>query len=664
MAKTKKSEYQLLPVMREIFAQAVRPRPKITDWSEENICLNEAYVRPGPFRCRPWQREPIDAPMYWKEVIFLFPPQVGKSTMADMIAFYYAWLGINGVIAYDRIETVALIFQVRLRTMIEDNPILRELWDGVDDHLKSGALMLKASLWRVGSAGNAKSLSSFPAGIFIGSEVAKWETAKGDDGTGGFNPVELLKGRGGEYERTGQQKGILESTPFKIGDYMYREIYRPGTLILTAHHRCPHCKGWHTYTDSQIKLRSTPDKKPDHDPQRIRTEGEAAVYYECPMCQAEISELERVQVDPVIVWAADLIDEKHFSQTAEKILPDGTVVGDRSKYSRVCYNASKLIDPTFKFSECIARFFEALADPERMHAYQTEIMGRYYHRKSEGITSAYIEGHKADYFQHGDNALVPSGAVILTAGIDTQDKGFYYTVIGWGAMMSWWVIRQDFIECDMVRYMERKSEMFELVYQGISKRPYIRADGAPMEIYQLYIDRGGHRPEDVDYICAHWPQCDAYIGRTIIDPKQPLIEKSKNGKFWLGQTELISEYVGKMLESEGWYLPQDIGPDFCRQVIAQSFRTVTDIYGRQKQIWIHGGSDHYRDCVNMAYAAAKRMNLDKYLMDSKTTERLEETARSGGPRKQTPAPEQTPKGDRMTGSTYDRALRGGNYGGR
>ena len=188
--------------------------------------------------------------------------------------------------------------------------------------------------------------------------------------------------------------------------------------------------------------------------------------------------------------------------------------------------------------------FMAKNDTERMIIYQTECMARYHRIKSTQVSIGFIESHKGQYWQHGDNNFIPDGPIAFTGGIDSQDKGFYYTVIGWGYMMKWWLIRHDYIHCpiDESEFLDR-STVYAKLHAGIFAEPYRRKDGNAIEIRQWFIDRGGHRPEDVDYIVEHMPEVEAYIGMTQLNPKLPLVNKSDRGPFYLGQTESLSLYT-------------------------------------------------------------------------------------------------------------------------
>jgi phage terminase large subunit GpA-like protein len=609
-------EYPLLPIEAEAFL--IKDRPPISKWAMENIVLNGSYVYPGAFRPSAWQVEPLDAITTWNRVRFMGPPQTGKSLLTDIVMYYsMAVLNLSGLVVYDRAETVKDVFKMRIRGMITDNPSLRALWDGQEDNLTSDNMVFRSCFWRVGSAQNQRSLSTFPAGIAICSEVGKWRKVD-------FDPVEMIRGRGGAFWKKGQQKEILESTPFDVGDYLYREVFNGNCLILSPHFKCPHCHRYHVYTDSQIKMRMPDGVEPDKNPERIRRGKEGAVAYICPACKAEITETERYEAETDVVWAAEEIKEGAFEQEAETVLPDGTVDTDaRKSFSAVCYRWNRLVDTAYPFWECLAKFFESKNDAERMRMYQTEVMARYYKRSTERISVAYLESKRQGYNQYDMTGKIPDDVLIITAGVDTQDDCFYYVLVGWCQYMKFYILRHDTIHCPINDPQFRdQAAVFAQFTNGLNRFPLQYPSGSQANIRLGFVDRGGHRPEHVDYICSHNSTFQPYIGLTRPNLQKDLVYKSDSGGHWLGQSERLSEMTSKLIEAEDWFIPEDCGEEFLRGLVLQYHKTATDRDGKVSTKWIHGGNDHYRDCFNLAYGAARVLKLDRAMFDERVVATL------------------------------------------
>lgn len=655
-------EYPLLESEERSFRLV--PRPGILEWAEKELDLiSPGYVYPGPFRARPWQRELIDASLYWDKVYYVGATQVGKTMCVDVPMFYYmAAVGINGMVAYANKETVETVFKLRIHDMIENNACLKENWSGNEDDLTILNIKLKNCLWRIASAQNKNDLASFSAAISIGSEVAKWERMKQ------FHPVGLLGGRQGAYEQSGEHKLFLESSPFEVGDYLFKEVFKSGTIILRPHYQCPHCRNWQTWIDSQIKLRKVGGIEPDHNPERIREEGESAVYYECVHCKQEITEDERKAAAERVVWAAPEIERDSFKQKAEKIFDNGEIEGrldggKRKNKDAVAYNFNRLVDVSFPFYKMLALFFETKSDPQAHKTYINETVAWWPEKESRKVEIEYLESKKVEgYFQYGDKHRIPDHIVVLTCGVDTQDNGFYYTVVGWGHGMRCLIVRHDFIELPIDSNQDH-NQIYLKFREALYRTPLKWFDGSDADFRFGFIDRGGHRAEDVDCITAHMPNLKAYIGLTKVDDKKPVIYKAQKDKWFLGQSELLSDFTGSLMRSDGFGIPVDVSYDFLDQLWRQFFIKKIMPNGTTEEKWVHGfqGGDHYRDCFNLAWAAAKHLKLDTLLFNEGTCDIIK--AKKSKPMEEVeaevkrtqPTPQQQPRSDPMA------MRRGGGY---
>jgi phage terminase large subunit GpA-like protein len=647
-------EYPLLP--GELTAFKIRPYPPILEWAEKYLNLvSPGYTQPGPFRARHWQKEIINASMYWNNVYEVGATQVGKSTTADIAMYYYmSVFGVNGIVCYANGSTVEDVFKLRIKDMIYYNKCMRENWSGVDDDLTISNIKLRNCIWRVASAQNKNDLATFAAAIVIGSEVSKWQ--KQD-----WNPVLMLRGRQGAFNYTGEYKTILESSPFEIGDYLYKEVFKPGNILVTPHYKCPHCNHWQEFTDSQIKVRDKDKCSPEY----IRATGEKAVFYECISCRQEITEAQRAVIDKDVIWAAPTIEKDDFSQKPEKIYADGTIKsvapgGFRAGFDSITYVFNRLVDITFPFYKCLALFFETKDDPQAHRTYENETMARWKKRQSRKLEINYLESKRGDYYQYGERHRIPADVKVLTIGIDTQDSGFYYAIFGWGFGMTCWLVRHDFIKLP-IDPNQNHQDTYIKFRQSLQAEPLLWQDGSEADFRFGLIDRGGHRAEDVDYICSHYPNLKPYIGMQKPDDKKDVIFKSNNGEWFMGQPEMLSDYTGTLLESDTMQFPSDVQHDFLDQIWRQFRDYRISRAGIREERWIHGylGPDHYRDCFNLAWGAAKYMKLDKILFNKDMTDTIKPFTKTDAleqqlPREPVAAPQQSIR--YRNGGYFHRAL--------
>ncbi|MDD5363410.1 MAG: phage terminase large subunit family protein [Ignavibacteria bacterium] len=619
---------------REAFL--IKPIPKPSEFSKNLTLVPKGYDTPCELILRPYQIEPVDAITRWRRVIFSGATRTFKSGITDVCAFWaMKYLKINGIITYAETETAKLVFKTRILPMIKSNPALRELWDGNEDNLTIDNILLMGSFWRIASAQNINDLATFGAGFIIGSEVSKWEKMI-------YDPIDTLYGR---------QKGcpqhlrfsIIESSPNKTGDCHYNEIYKDGVLILRPAVPCPTCGEYQILSDYIpgrdgspnefcIKLR---DPNFPLSAQFIRNMKEAAVKYECRFCKNEIRESDRIKISRRIKYIApEIYEGEKFHQKAEKILKDGTIIDEekRDKFETVCFQWSRLVDEAnFPFYECLARFAESKNIPQKKKTYDNEDMARHTVLKAARLEVNSFESKKRKYFSRGALCQVPDEVLVCTCGVDSMDDYFYYVIPGWGENMSSWVLRYGKIFCpiDKNRPLEKTLEIFK---NGLYESALANKTGSRIyPIKQGFIDRGGHRAADVDYITDNLGFMDSYVGLTKIDPKKSPLYKSMtkddNGepnKFYLGQTPYLSYEVGKMMDGKLWFLPMDVSDDFIKQANAQYFKNKTLSDGRIESEWIHDEVDHYRDCLNLAYAAALLLELDSALFDPAIVARLKE----------------------------------------
>jgi DNA-directed RNA polymerase subunit RPC12/RpoP len=590
----------------------IKPPPDIVQWGLESLEFKRpGYNSEGPFRLHKWQESPARAFMIYPRLLMVGTPQTGKSLIADLIMFYcMAILRINGMIAYSENKTVETVFKDRIRVMIESNDCLRKLWDGNEDNMTIDRVKLLNCAWRIASAFNKNTLATFAAGVTIGSEVGKWQKVK-------FDPVLTLEGRQGSYYSNGFLRTVLETSAFEVGDYMYKEVFTSGTLIVHPHYKCPHCGHWQEWTDSQIKVKD--DKFRYEEIMQYKFD---AVYYECVNCKKEITEQDRVRASEHVVWAAPEINQEDFSQKAEVINKDGSIDGvlengKRPGVETICYRWPRLVDTGYKFWQCLAAFFKAKNDPVALKTYEAEIMSRYKESRSGRVEISHIESKKSGYLKN----VVPDDVLVITAGFDTQDDGWWYAYVGWCFGLKWKILKHNHIPCsiDMSKDHVKLLSHFKT---SLDSDKLIWANGIEADFRFAFMDRGGHRSEAVDYLCSRVPNLKAYIGLNKVDRVKPLIYESDKGDYHWGQTELLSEITGEIMESEDFFLPKDVSTEFIRQIMRQYRIKTVSPDGIVGSKWIHGGDDHCRDCLNMAYAAGKKIELDKILLDQTACETI------------------------------------------
>jgi hypothetical protein len=264
----------------------------------------------------------------------------------------------------------------------------------------------------------------------------------------------------------------------------------------------------------------------------------------------------------------------------------------------------------------LASYFEAKASNEAnaFQNYWNEDLARFWRPQAGSISDEYIMSKQDDSYWMG--GPVPDGVLVTTAGIDTQDNGFYFAIVGYGRYMETWILRYGFIPCDMnhseFKDPERVRARFDELFFDV---PMKFRSGAVLPMMFGLIDEGGHRERDVQYICRkHHKELAPYKGT---GKDSPLFRKSEQKRLWLCNTESLSKLVEKVIGSDTWHIPSERESgehhEFVAQIKRQYTKETKDKNGNPKYEWVHGGEDHYRDCLNQSLAAAHIMDLPNRL---------------------------------------------------
>ena len=570
-------------------------------WVSENFHLVKGYANPSkkfvPYK---WQCEPMDAITKYDTVILCGCVQFGKSLIAECILW---WMQANDpkntLCIYAKKETVEDVFQDRFRPSLYEVPALRALWSGNPDDLTIKKFSLNSSIVRVGSARVRDDIASHPSGHIYLSELAKYRDVD-------FDVVKIARGRQEAYNRTGNKTAVFESSPLEEGDPLHREMYRPGVLNLEWFWPCPTCGHYQIYDLKQVKELPNAAKEFDHDAQRIRNE--KAARYECFHCGNDIPESARVAMSERGVWKA--LDEV--------LSADGKIVSKRKETKTVSYRWNRMIDFSFTWAECLARFFEASrsGNPILLKDFLNEDMAEFWSMRADERPTSWLMAKCARYAMTDDE--IPEGVLAIFVGVDTQDKGYYFVMRGFGAGKESWLLDCDYIPCDMAA-----EQNFEVVFQAVKARIELRTlrttDDRQLYVNWGFFDRGGHKANYVDYIVARLNCFYAYIGAK--ERTHPLLKAGKDD-IYFGNTENLARVVAADAELGNWHLPEDIPTEYLNQFVKQYEKEEVDRYGNKVKKWVKGGNDHYRDCENEIQAALIASGLDDVIYNGDQIEEL------------------------------------------
>jgi len=566
--------------------------------------------------------------------------QTGKSMITEGIAAYMIDnFPVNMMFIYEKKDKIEEVFDERLKPMIQQVPAIRKYWNGDDNNLSRKRMKLIHMIMRVASAGLKGDIATHNAGMVIGDEFAKWP--KKD-----FSQIKAIEGRTQASRMVGKKTKILLCTsPDNDQDPSYIECHKPNTYIFNPHYECPYCGHWQYLVDRQVKEVCNSEGVLDHNPQRIRDE--KAAYYECEKCKGHITDDEhRLEMSFGVRW-----------MTHKEKIPFDKVIKNPKRWKRAAFQWNRLVDVTWTFSDCLASFFENQSSPNAndLKTYINEDMADWVKMKAQKYSKKYIQSKAIKYFQYGEEAFIPDGVRVIYAGIDTQDSGFYYVIRGFGHSMESWLLRHDFITCDMnLDEFKNPAAVYERFREDFFRFPLVKRDGTTMHIEWAFIDRGGHRSGDVDSICNYMHNIFPYIGHT--SKHSELIEYKPKSGFYYGNTEKLSVQVASEIKTKLWHVPMDVTDDYCSQVLEHYYEEFIDTRGHKKKKWITGDetgkADHYRDCECLIKAALLYCLQDKgvtqqQFFDPEATQAMEKV--SEGDQKEVEEKMRVPEDESMLG---------------
>lgn len=423
------------------------PRQAVSAWLDSHRVVGRGYPSafPGPWRTdrTPYLREPLDAfddPAV-ETLVLLFSSQIGKTEflLGTMLYAYGADPG-PGMYVMPTVKLAEEFSKDRLARALKTCETIRA---GVaKGRVADDAILNKRvngfALALAGSESPA-TLASRPARRLWADEIDKYpaSTAEGD-------PLAQAIQRTASFRR---KKICLASTPTVKGASRIEDWYeRSDKRQLWA--PCPRCTGRFVVEWSTVRWDSG-------DPSTARIE--------CPLCSGRIEDAERSAMFAAAEWR-----------------PSAPFSGIRG------YQAWAVVSPWLRLSEIVAEWLEAKKRPETCQTFVNLKLGRSWDTPSEKVETASLLMRREHYA-----ADVPKGAVVLTAGIDTQDDRLEALAIGWGTEEEAWIISRETFFGD-----PQKNEVWCEV-DAFLGREWAREAGGSARIQCAFVDALGHRTNAV-----------------------------------------------------------------------------------------------------------------------------------------------------------------------
>lgn len=407
-----------------------------------------------------------------------------------------------------------------------------------------------------GWGGSLSTLSSTPAKKVVLDEIRLMKLEIGEES----NAIKLANDRLTTYRSMGLAQGYGVSTPSVEGDLLHQQLTIPGTTVLVWNVRCSHC-GKVQVLDFFKNIYYNKEK------------GKA--FCKCVACGNHFSDKDnKREMNKTGFYAISGSDEP---------------VKIEDLTSRVVCWYDSLVSPFRTFD---AIYTEYIQTRDKIHDYKNFIqcwLARFW---INDISKTSVANLKT-LFVEEPLRLVPSWTKVITAGVDTQDNGFYVVVRAHGDCRRSRVIDAFFILCSMhIVEAEPVAEKFKMY---IEDAVYSSQKGEKWKIATWAIDTGGHRTKQVYEACD---MCDRAIKVKGRPPTQTTTIKYnselnlyliRTGEY-LEETEELSNIGGGLYEVPA-NVPEDYLIQWCnvRKVAEKNKKT-----GDQSVYWKKVGQCDYR----------------------------------------------------------------------
>lgn len=439
----------------------------VSEWADENrVLVSESSAEPGAWNTdrAPYQREIMDSftqPGIW-QIVIMASAQVGKS---EIELNMMGWCIDNdpGPILYIQpTDKVAEDYSKRrIAPMIAACPTLNDKVFKAKSRDAANTITMKTfpggSLAIIG-ANSPADLSSKPVRYIFMDETDRFPASAGSEG----DPQELAERRTETFRHN--RKIVKTSTPTIKGASKIETDYMNGTQE-EWHTQCPHCHTYSYIKFSDIRFEKETYKNAFGEEDYIIE----SVEWQCPVCKRKIGEHETKRLPAKWVMKND------------KALRNGI----RS------FRLNAFMSPWSDWKDIVRKFLKAGKDPEKLKTFHNTILGESWEiRASDGLDQTLF-----DRREHYDSE-VPTGVLLLTMGVDTQDNRLEYEIVGWDDKGQSWGISRGIIPG--VASAPGVWAEIDLLLD----RQWKLANGMKMKILATFMDSGGHHTTDVYKGCA------------------------------------------------------------------------------------------------------------------------------------------------------------------
>ena len=466
------------------------PKLAVSEWADTERRLSpESSAEPGQFDTgrAEYQRGIMDALSDSKveEIVFMKSAQVGATEMLGNIIGYFIDQDPSPILLVQpTIEMGQTWSKDRFAPMLRDTPCLSGKVRDVRSR-DSGNTILRKSFpggsLNISGANSAASLASRPVRVVLCDEVDRYPVSAGTEG----DPVSLAKKRANNFWN---RKIILTSTP-TVKDASRIESAYEASDKRKYYVPCPKCGVMDILSWSQVVW-------PKGEPEKA--------LYQCIHCGAKLGHADKLTMIKHGEWRA----ERPCTGTAGFWL-------------------NELYSPWVSFDQMAVNFIEAKKSPDTLRVFVNTSLGETWDEQGgEKVEAEGIMARREVY-----EAQVPDGALVLVAGVDTQDDRLEIEVVAYGAGSETWGI-----EYAVIHGSPAREEVWKDLDQFLEKT-YVTEGGVRLRVACTCIDSGGHHTKRVyDYVKPRQIR-RVYATKGSSQPGKPLVGRFSTSN--LGKVKLF-----------------------------------------------------------------------------------------------------------------------------
>jgi phage terminase large subunit GpA-like protein len=534
------------------FARLMQPRRRLTvsEWADTHRILSpKASSEPGPWRTSRNEllREIMDAlslDATCPRVVVMKPGQAGATECAvNWVGYVAEHVRIAKPMAIivpgDKLRDDWVV--QRLRPMFESTAALKTLVDvskSRDGSNRLDRIDYPGGILFIVSAGSGSNLESRPIANVVADEIDRF----GWDVDGRGDPLSLIATRQANFPR---RKTLLISTPQVKGSSRIEQEWEASDQRL-RYVACPHCDEYQTLRWEQLQWTADAEKW----------------WYVCPINGCLIEERDKPRLLARGEW--------------RPTFPGRPIRG---------YHWNNLYNPIglgYGWGELIQQWLKAQGNEEALQVFYNERLGQPFEDQRTSTRPDDLAQRAEAYALR----TLPEGALLLTAGVDTQDDRLEVQILGWGEGGRWWVV--DYVA--LPGNPDRPDVWTALT--DLLGRAVAHDGGGLLRVEATAIDMAGHNTEHVKAFVrsTRLPRCLAIQGSRhrldkVLGPARK-IDFNRAGKiikqgmrYHQVGTELAKDSLFRALRGDADQAPadrrahfsQDLPPEYYQGLLSEAW---------------------------------------------------------------------------------------------